>query len=167
MGWHIVHPMLYFLVNLPENLSLWLCTQKLILDTVWEIQQKVENTHSNLKPMYSFGNWWKWIFSLMGFVYRVVIVLTAMWIFLSEFLKPSNFWENWIKQNILGCPRKFYHRVMYLVPSSGHISLNFKMPFKLILRRFEVVFWCLEWECCTFWRIDGTSFKSTKTILWL
>ena len=24
------------------------------------------------------------------------------------------------------------------------------MPFKLILRRCEVVFWCLEWECCTF-----------------
>ena len=40
---------------------------------------------------------------------------------------------------------------MYIDPSSGHISLNFlNMPFKLILRRFEVVFWCLEWECCTF-----------------
>ena len=34
--------------------------------------------------------------------------------------------------------------------------------FKLILRRFEVVFWCLEWECCTFWKIDGNSFKSTN-----
>ena len=30
---------------------------------------------------------------------------------------------------------------MYIAPSSGHISLNFNMPFKLILRRFEVVFW--------------------------
>ena len=39
-----------------------------------------------------------------------------------------------------------------LAPSSGHISLNFKIPFKLILRRFEVVFWCLEWECCTSWK---------------
>ena len=36
--------------------------------------------------------------------------------------------------------RKFYHRVMYKAPSSGHISLNFNMPFKLILRRFEVGF---------------------------
>ena len=45
---------------------------------------------------------------------------------------------------------------MYIAPSSGHISLNFNMPFKLILRRVEVVFWCLEWECCTFWKIDGT-----------
>ena len=54
---------------------------------------------------------------------------------------------------------------MYIAPSSGHISLNFNMPLKLFfLRRFEVVFWCLEWECCTFWKIDGNSFKSTNTI---
>ena len=39
---------------------------------------------------------------------------------------------------------------MYIAPSSGHISLNCNMPFKLILRRCEVVFWCLEWEYCTF-----------------
>ena len=39
------------------------------------------------------------------------------------------------------------------------------MPFKFILKRFEVVFWCLEWECCTFWKIDGNSFKSTNTVL--
>ena len=50
-------------------------------------------------------------------------------------------------------PWKFYHRVMYIAPSSGHISLDFNMPFKMILRRFEVVFWCLEWECCTFERL--------------
>ena len=29
---------------------------------------------------------------------------------------------------------------MYIAPSSGHISLNCNMPFKLIVRRFEVVF---------------------------
>ena len=40
------------------------------------------------------------------------------------------------------------------------------MPFKLIQIMFEVVFWCLEWECCPFWKIDGNSFKSTNTILW-
>ena len=34
----------------------------------------------------------------------------------------------------------------------------------MILRRFEVVFWCLEWECCTFSTIDGNAFKSTNTI---
>ena len=33
----------------------------------------------------------------------------------------------------------------------------------MILRRFEVIFKCLEWECCTFWKIDGDSFKSTNT----
>ena len=31
----------------------------------------------------------------------------------------------------------------------------------------EVVLWCLEGECCIFKKIDGNSFKSTKTILWL
>ena len=30
--------------------------------------------------------------------------------------------------------------VTYIAPSSGHISFNFNMPFKLILRRCEVVF---------------------------
>ena len=67
--------------------------------------------------------------------------------------KSSIFWENCIKLKFSGCPRKFYHRVMYTAPSSGHISLNCTMPFKLILRRFEVTFWCLEWECCTFERL--------------
>ena len=30
---------------------------------------------------------------------------------------------------------------MYIAPSSGHISLNFNMPFELILRKFEVDVW--------------------------
>ena len=29
---------------------------------------------------------------------------------------------------------------MYIAPSGGHEVLNLKLPFKLILRRFEVVF---------------------------
>ena len=33
----------------------------------------------------------------------------------------------------------------------------------MILRRFEVAFWCLQWECYTFWKTDGNSFKSTNT----
>ena len=78
----------------------------------------------------------KWKFSLMGFVYRVVWVLKALSIFLSE---TNNFLRKLHKKNIFGMPRKFYHRVMYIAPSSGHISLAFNMPFKLILRRFEVV----------------------------
>ena len=69
-----------------------------------------------LRPMYSFGKWWKWKFSLMGFVYRVVSrVLKTVWIFLSETIK---FLENCIKLTFSGCPRKFYHRVnMYIAPS--------------------------------------------------
>ena len=108
-----------------------------------------------LKPVYSLGKWWKWNISVMGFIYRVYRVVKALWIFLSETI---NFLRNLHKTDI---------RVMYIAPSSGHISLNFNMPFKLILRRVEVVFWCLEWECCTVWKIYGNSFKSTNTILWL
>ena len=37
-----------------------------------------------LKPRYRFGKWWKWKISLMGFLNRVVWVLKALWIFLSE-----------------------------------------------------------------------------------
>ena len=37
---------------------------------------------------------------------------------------------------------------------------------KVIRRKFEIVFWCLEWECCTVQNIDENSFKSTNTVLW-
>ena len=37
-----------------------------------------------LKPMFSFGKWWKLKSSLIGFVYRVIWVLKALSIFLSE-----------------------------------------------------------------------------------
>ena len=71
------------------------------------------------------------------------------------------------KKTFSECPQKFCHRFMYIAPSSGCYLLNRNMPFKLILRRFEIVFWCLEWECCTFQNIDENSFKSINTILWL
>ena len=54
--------------------------------------------------------------------------------------KPSIFVENCIKLLLSGCPRELSHRDMYIAPSSGHTSFNFNMPFKLILRRCEVVF---------------------------
>ena len=80
--------------------------------------------------------------SLMGFVYRVVGVLKALWIFLSEtvnFLRKlhltKHFWD---------APEN--STMMYIAPSSGHISLNFNRPFQLILRWFEVAFWCLGWS---------------------
>ena len=78
--------------------------------------------------------------------------------------KSSISWDNSIKLTFLGCPQKFYHSVMYIAPSSGHELLKLNLPFKLILRRFEVVFWCLEWECSNIWRTDGNSFKFTNTI---
>ena len=81
----------------------------------------------------------------MGFVYRVVGVLKALWIALSETI---NILRKLHETNISGCPRKFYHRVMYIAPSSGHTLLNLNLPFELIQRRFEVIFWCLERECC-------------------
>ena len=37
-------------------------------------------------------------------------------------------------------PREFYHRFMYKVPSYEHSLLTFKLPFKVILSKFEVVF---------------------------
>ena len=93
---------------------------------------------------------------------------------LCEFYKPCelfclepliNILRKLHKTKFLGCSRKFYHRVMYMhvAPSMDHILFNLNLPFKWILRRFEVVFWCLEWECCNFWKIDGNSFKSTNT----
>ena len=66
-------------------------------------------------------------------------------------------------------PPQFYHRFMYIHTSSGESLPHINWLFKWIVRRFEVDFWCLEWECCTFWQIYENSFKSTNTILrlWL
>ena len=36
---------------------------------------------------------------------------------------------------------------MYIAPSSGEPLPNINLPFKWLLRRFEVVLRCLEWEC--------------------
>ena len=53
----------------------------------------------------------------MGFVYRVEWVLKAMWTILSETI---NIVRKLHETTIFGMPPKFYHRVMYLAPSSGH-----------------------------------------------
>ena len=49
-------------------------------------------------------------------------------------------------------------------PSSDHSLLTLNLPFEVILRWCEVVFWCLEWECCTFQKIDENSFKSSNNM---
>ena len=86
-----------------------------------------------------------------------------------EFLKPHKGTINTLrnlhklKQTFAGCPQEFYYRFMYIAPSSDHSMLTPHLPFNVILRKFEVVFWCLEWECCTFQKIyDFSSFKSTN-----
>ena len=81
----------------------------------------------------------------MGFVYRVLWILKALWIDLPETI---NILRKLQENKISGCPRKFYHRFMYIAPSSGELLPNFNLLFKGILRRFEVIFWCLKWECC-------------------
>ena len=75
----------------------------------------------------------------MSFVYRDTGVLKALKIILSETINILRKLKK-KKLTFLGCPRKFYHRVMYIAPSSGHILLNLNFPFKVILRRFEVAF---------------------------
>ena len=104
-----------------------------------------------LKSHWSFGKWWKLKFSLrVLFINRVTSTSSKSPTGESFCLRPSIFWENCIKLKFWGYPQKFYYRVinactLYIVaPSSGHILFTFNMPIKLILRRFEVVFWCLD-----------------------
>ena len=88
--------------------------------------------------MYTFGKWLKWKISLMGFVYRVVWVLKALWIILSETI---NILRKLHKTNIFRMPPKILpYSLMYIAPSSGHILLNLNIPFKFILGRFEFFF---------------------------
>ena len=57
---------------------------------------------------------------------------------------------------------------MYIAPSSDHSLMTLNLPFMVLIRRCEVVFWFLEWECCTFQKNDENSIISTNTILlWL
>ena len=39
-----------------------------------------------------------------------------------------------------GCTQEFYHRFLCTTPSCDHSWLTLKLPFKIILRKFEVVF---------------------------
>ena len=75
----------------------------------------------------------------MGFVYRVVWVLKALWIVLSETINILK--KSAKKTNIFRMPPKMLpYRFMYIAPSSGESLPNLNLPFKLILRRSEVVF---------------------------
>ena len=50
-------------------------------------------------------------------------------------------------------PIELHSRVMYIAPSSGHISLKFDMPFKLILRSFEGFFYVWSENAVLFVRL--------------
>ena len=57
------------------------------------------------------------------------------------------------------------HRFMYIAYSSNHSLITLNLPFKVILRMFEVIFWYLECEYCTFQMTDENSFRSTQTTM--
>ena len=90
-----------------------------------------------------------------------------MWIVLSEtinnfakFAKKHNFFRDAGPQDY----GDLCHIFMYIAPSNDRSLLTLALPFKVIQRRFGVVFWCLEWECCTFQTSVENRFKFTKTM---
>ena len=58
---------------------------------------------------------------------------------MNRFARTINILRKLHKTNIGMPPPIFKHRLMYITPSSGHELMNLDLPFKLILRRFEVV----------------------------
>ena len=112
---------LYFRLWIKFNPQIWinpclcipayvsLCIMTCISHQALTSQSTIHSSYTSLlsidilKPMYSFGKWWKWKISLMGFVYRVVWVLKALWIFLSVTI---NFLRKLHKTNIFGMPPK-------------------------------------------------------------
>ena len=84
-----------------------------------------------LKPKYSFVN-------LMGIVHKSC---TSSQSPVNLFVRNHQFRRKLHKNYYYrDAPENNSHRDMYIAPSSGHTSFNFNMPFKLILRRCEVVF---------------------------
>ena len=96
------------------------------------------------------------------FVNRVLRILKALWKFV--LFETSLFWKIGEKTQKHSPPWELYHRFMHKSPYSDHSWLILNLPFKVIVQRFKLVFWCLERECCTFQMIDENSFKSTDTL---
>ena len=58
----------------------------------------------------------------------------------------------------------FHDWNIHIPPSSDHLLLTTKLPFKVILRKFEVVFWWLDWEWVHFLiKTHENLVKSTNT----
>ena len=62
----------------------------------------------------------------MGFINRFLWILKALWIDLSE---TMNILWNLQKLTFFGCPQEFYHRFMYITPSSGWSLLTHILHF--------------------------------------
>ena len=60
------------------------------------------------------------------------------------------YFENIAKKLFFGFPENFTIGLCTCSSLWCGSLVNLNVPFKLILRRFEVVLWCLEWECYTF-----------------
>ena len=97
-------------------------------------------------------------------------------LFLSIVLSETiNILRNLQKTNIFRMPPRILSYVyVHVAPSSDPFigdPQSLSLPFKVILnlRRFEVIFWCLEWECCTFQTTVDNSNRSnpSNAILWL
>ena len=97
----------------------------------------------------------------MGFVYRVLWILTALWTILSETI---NILRNLPPLQIILGAKNVCHRCVYIAHSNDCSLLTLSLPFKVIHMKFEVVFWCPERECCTFQKTDN-SFKYTNYIM--
>ena len=73
---------------------------------------------------------------LKGFVCIVLWILKALWIVLSEAVSILR------RKKRLECSGEFYHRFMYIAPSSDYQLLTLNQAFKVILRKFWGRFWC-------------------------
>ena len=92
---------------------------------------------------------------------------SILWIVLSKTINILRNLRGKKKKQNIGCPQECCHMFMYKDPSSDGSLVTLNLPFKVILRRFDVVFWCL-WECenaALFKPNDENSLKFTNTIL--
>ena len=89
----------------------------------------------------------------MAFVHRVLWILQAMWIILSETIHILRI------LNISGCPRKFYHRCMYIPPSSGKPLSHINVPFFLDCKEVWGCFLVSGVKTPLFWKIYENTFN--------
>ena len=136
----------------------------IILDHAAQIFLKWNIVKQCLLTMFPLLKFWAiWPYMLSGGSSYVMVILHGTKHFCQRTMliyKTHLILKSLQKANISKCPQEVYQRFMYIAPSSDYSLLNHNVPFKVIPRRFEVVSWCLEWECCTFQKIDKNSFKS-------